>query len=260
MEFPWWAIERERKGAFEWERADLIVDGVSAAGIDLVPVIVFTPDWATRGCVNPYTDCRTGRRAATCPAQPSKPADFADFVFAIAGRYRGRIRFWELWNEPDLPNYFAGTATDYGHLLLAPGYEAIKKADADAQVVFGGPSSPNADWVEKASDAAGNRFDILTYHDYGSVGSAPTTAATMAALAEGRPVWLAEFGTERSSSQRDLMSAIFDRDSPLDAAIWYELRDDDIFSGTTHCGSQTFGLLDRNYRPKPSFPLFRSIE
>lgn len=260
VEFPWWAIENEKKGQFDWSRTDLIVNRADEAGLELVAVLVFTPAWATPGCGNPQVGCRSRRRMSTCPARPPGANDFGDFVFALASRYRGRVRFWELWNEPDLPNYFAGPAVTYAQQVLAPGYAAVKAADSDAQVIFGGPSVANTGWVsEVLSSSAGYPFDILAFHDYGGVRTALDGAAALAALAPGKPIWLGEFGSERTARQETLIEGIFGAESALDAAIWYELRDDEIFSRETRCGTEKFGLLDRHYVPKRSFRVFRDF-
>lgn len=46
------------------------------------------------------------------------------------------IQHWELWNEPDLPEFFDGNKTDYARLLKV-GYMAVKQADPQAMVLFG---------------------------------------------------------------------------------------------------------------------------
>lgn len=42
-----------------------------------------------------------------------------------------------MWNEPDLPGFWLGTASQYAQ-LLAVTYNAIKRADPNAQVLLGG--------------------------------------------------------------------------------------------------------------------------
>ncbi len=61
------------------------------------------------------------------------------------------IQHWELWNEPDLPDFFDGSKTDYARLLKV-GYFAIKQADPEATILFG---------------SMANNFDDLNY--YGDV-------------------------------------------------------------------------------------------
>lgn len=82
---------------YDWDSVDAAVTDAVRNG--LVPYLaVFTaPDWAQRE--HPTTD----------PLAPYRPdaAAFADFMTAIATRYDGahgepRVRYWEIWNEPNL--------------------------------------------------------------------------------------------------------------------------------------------------------------
>jgi len=83
----------------------------------LQPVIVYTPAWA-------------GEDANS----PPPAAAFSKFAGTLARRYRGRIRYYELWNEPDLSRYWAGTVQQYVQRVLRPGYRAIKHADPRVRV------------------------------------------------------------------------------------------------------------------------------
>ncbi|MFN8597482.1 MAG: hypothetical protein U0559_15035 [Anaerolineae bacterium] len=76
---------------------------------------------------------------------------WAYFVNAAVNRYRPGgtlaqqqgwaaergVRFWEIWNEPDLDTFFTGTITDYARLLKV-GYLSARTADPQAQIVLGG--------------------------------------------------------------------------------------------------------------------------
>ena len=47
------------------------------------------------------------------------------------------VRYWEIWNEPDLDTFFTGTITDYARLLKVA-YLSARAADPQAQIVLGG--------------------------------------------------------------------------------------------------------------------------
>ena len=50
--------------------------------------------------------------------------DFADFVAAVVSRYHGRIRYYQIWNEPNIyPEWGSGTINPeaYVELLKAGG-------------------------------------------------------------------------------------------------------------------------------------------
>lgn len=59
------------------------------------------------------------------------------YAAEIARLFKGRIKYWELGNEPDLTFFYAGPMTDYSevHAIIA---RAILKEDPDAIVMNGG--------------------------------------------------------------------------------------------------------------------------
>ena len=71
---------------------------------------------------------------------PDNHQDFGDFVYAVASRYRGRIRAYQIWNEPNLAREWGGrspNAAEYVQLLRVA-YGRIKEADPNAMVITAG--------------------------------------------------------------------------------------------------------------------------
>jgi hypothetical protein len=223
LEFPWALLEPER-GVFDWSRADYIVNSAREHGIQLHPVLVHTPAWAAG-------DLRPAASA------PPAAADFSAFVTAVVSRYRGRVSYWELWNEPDDTKYFNASENVYVTRILTPGGRAVHAANPDARVIAGGPANPNVNWIRFLySYGARGSFDIMAFHDYTGgpqiLRDASTVKATL--TAEGNsdmPIWLGEYGaqenTRHDSNQSELMNAVLTGQGPLAAAEWYSLRDDD---------------------------------
>ncbi|HYS28126.1 MAG TPA: hypothetical protein VEQ12_01305 [Candidatus Limnocylindria bacterium] len=268
MEFPWWAIEKTAKGAFDWTRADYIVSHVTAAGLQLEPVLVWTPDWASPGFTNPSVSCVNPSNLQTKPSTPPSAQDFGDFVRAIVSRYKASVHYWEMWNEPDVAGgqYFAGSGADYATHVLVPGYAAAHAADLSAQVVFGGPSSPDVTYIGSVLSAGGaGHFDIMSYHAYAGT-LTPTAvlsgAQNVVGQAAGKPLWVGEWGFKDTTGtgQQQVMTAVLTVSSPLAMAQWYELRDDYSMAGpSTICVAGTWGLTDHSYNKKVSFATFAAL-
>ncbi|HEV2404951.1 MAG TPA: endo-1,4-beta-xylanase, partial [Ktedonobacterales bacterium] len=110
IEFPWALIE-PGNGVYDWSRADAIVNAANAHGIQLQPIIVYTPKWINSD-----------------PTQPPTASEFSSFVSALVGRYHNSIHYWEMWNEPNLVNYWAASEQSYVSNILVPGYAATKAA------------------------------------------------------------------------------------------------------------------------------------
>ncbi len=137
VNFGWREIEGAGKGVYDWSRTDEIVRMAEENDIDLVVRVDHQPAWAGGGFpVN---------------GPPDNYQDLADFFAAMATRYRGRIRAYQVWNEPNLAREWGGRLPDPGQYtkLLRVCYQAIKAADPNAMVISAG-LSPTGTWNEQA--------------------------------------------------------------------------------------------------------------
>ncbi len=163
--FGWRDIEGEAKGVFEWSRTDRIVYTCNRYGLDLLVRLDHQPAWTGGGF------------PANGP--PDNYADFGDFVYALASRYRGRIRAYQIWNEPNLSREWGDrspNAAEYVALLKVAN-QRIKEADPNAMVITAGltPTGtqppiaiPDDEYLRQMYQAGlkGN-FDVLGAHGAG---------------------------------------------------------------------------------------------
>jgi putative glycosyl hydrolase len=218
VEFPWFLMEPVR-GSYDWSRADDIVSAANAHGVQLQPVLVFTPSWEGG------------------PNAPPSAGDWSRFVSTIVGRYKASVHYWEMWNEPDLGTYFNGSELQYVDQVLRPGFTAVKASDPCGQVILGGPSGTNVsapDWIAAIyQHGGGSSFDIAAYHGYGSnwIGDATSIRAVLRSYGQGsKPIWLGEYGVQENSTadanQQSAIQSILGASSEINVAEWYNLRDD----------------------------------
>ncbi len=166
----WHRVERVQ-GTFDFTHPDAEIAAAEAHGVELLGMLAYGNPWASaRGQAeqDPYYP-------------PDDPADFARYAGAMAERYAGRVRRWEIWNEQNAgyrfwkhPPAVDGEPDRYGELLVAT-QAAIAAADPVAQVGFGGLFYlPQViigaeDFLEQAYAAVpelGAAFDALAYHPY----------------------------------------------------------------------------------------------
>ncbi|MGD0362795.1 MAG: hypothetical protein ABSC93_18110 [Bryobacteraceae bacterium] len=106
------------------------------------------------------------------PKTPEQIAAFVKYVQFMVTHFRGRIRYYALWNEQDidywnpLPN-----PEDYGRLLKAF-IPAVHAADPQAKVIYGGQAEPARDFARRALDACdcAAGIDVFAYHTYPGYG------------------------------------------------------------------------------------------
>ena len=168
--FSWSDIEGA-KGKFDWTRPDRIVLSMNDAGMDMVVRLDVPPAWAAPGCSDPSKDIIQG--------PPKNMQDYVNFVSAVATRYKGRIRAYEIWNEPNLAREWCGQApSGAGYTaMLRSAYAAIKAADPFAWVVSAGLSPttrndnvarPDAIFLQEMYTAGASKyFDLLGAHGAG---------------------------------------------------------------------------------------------
>ncbi|MGD9695274.1 MAG: cellulase family glycosylhydrolase [Thermoleophilia bacterium] len=188
--------------AYDWSRADQVLEGFAAAGIKPIVSVYSTPDWAVSGTPRDY-------ESEYNPNAPV-PADFADFYTAAATRYNGffvrpddgvtlpRVRLWEVWNEPNLAGFLQkggrNSLSVYKSLLKAA-YPAIKAGNRNS-IVIGGVGGPRSSTDSKGTGAktwltglVGDKsvkFDAYSQHIYPSQGPKYYTKS----YARAFPSWL----------------------------------------------------------------------
>jgi hypothetical protein len=173
QQFPWEDIEQPRKGQFfdtkynqnTWDKYDDIVKLAEAAGVKLIVRLDRPPAWA-----------RSDKQHAERP--PDSFDDYADFVGAVAARYKDRVNHFQVWNEPNLGEEWTGKAdpAEYTRLLKAA-YGKIKEANPQATVLSAplainletGPLHLNElDFLDQMYQAGAKAyFDVLSANAYG---------------------------------------------------------------------------------------------
>ncbi|MBC7234565.1 MAG: cellulase family glycosylhydrolase [Chloroflexi bacterium] len=134
MGFNWvkqqveWFRYNPGPGQYEWGPLDRIVDSANANGVNVLFSVVKAPKWA-----RPPGDTDEG--------PPADPNTYGEFLKAMAARYKGRVKAYEIWNEQNLYYEWGGrghklSAARYVELLKVA-YRAIKSVDPGAVVVSG---------------------------------------------------------------------------------------------------------------------------
>ncbi|MGQ9567574.1 MAG: cellulase family glycosylhydrolase [Anaerolineae bacterium] len=123
-----WFRHEPAKGQYNWGAIDYLVDQANAAGVKVLLSVVKAPKWAR----SPTSDF-------SVEGPPANPQDYADFIGAMAARYRGRVHAYEIWNEQNMDYEWGREPFDAGRYvqILAAAYQAIKAQDPNAIVVSG---------------------------------------------------------------------------------------------------------------------------
>jgi len=126
-QLPWKEMEGS-PGAIGWGGQDNLVNFFAGQGINILASIVKAPDWAR----SPTSDF-------SVEGPPADPQTFANFLGQYAGRYCGKVKAIEVWNEQNLYYEWGHEPLDPARYmqLLAASYGAIKAACPQMIVVSG---------------------------------------------------------------------------------------------------------------------------
>ena len=218
--FGWFDLEPMEKGLYEdrfgnvsWAKFDRIVDLAEQRDIEIIARLEKPPTWAREGQnnIDRFPD-----------GPPNEIEDWVDYIEAVANRYNGRIRYYQLWNEPNLEGEWGGLPIDPdGYLeLLKAGYLAIKAIDPDAVVLLAGLAPTDQRGPTNVSEliylqdlydlGAAEYFDVVSAMVYG-YGYSPYDRRVEFARNnfsrviqvreimehngdEGTPIWAVEYG------------------------------------------------------------------
>ncbi|MEA2561665.1 MAG: polysaccharide biosynthesis protein PslG [Acidobacteriota bacterium] len=129
--FEWKEVERN-PGCYQWNEYDGYYHFFIAHGVRPIWILVGTPRWANLTATSLYF-----------PPNDSHVANYAAMAAAIAKRYPLSAGI-EVWNEPNLKQYWSNPDPSlYDHLLTAT-YDAVKAANP-AMRVLGGVLSVSGD-------------------------------------------------------------------------------------------------------------------
>ncbi len=123
-----WAWIEGTRGTWSWAELDGLVDACAARHLRPLLVLGTLPTWA-RPAGTPETHG---------PTTQSQRDGFAAFCNRVAARYRGRVTHYEVWNEPNLPQFWSSPNTSNYATLLKAAHPRIKAADPNARVLAGG--------------------------------------------------------------------------------------------------------------------------
>ncbi len=171
-----WRYLQESPGGYHWEPLDRYVEAAESHHVSAMYTFGQTPQWASS---NPRAKC-LGQGHLGCSAPPANIQHWINYVTAVVTRYKGRIRFYELWNEPGNVGEWSGSYEDMV-TLAKHAYRIIKSIDPNAIVLtpapgagrYGrqpqrGPTNPIQErWMQEYLHAGGNSYaDGGSFHAY----------------------------------------------------------------------------------------------
>jgi len=271
QDFLWGEIEPS-PGKRDFRKYDNIVDLLVKNHIQILGILHYSADWASS--TSKWNGAPKGNRA------------FVDYTTGVIRRYKDKIKYWEIWNEPDSSTYWQPQDGMKRYCeLLREVYTAAKKVDPECKILNGGLSAGLASVNKLYDNGAGGYFDIMNIHIFqtplhtGSIKA--VTAFTRLAHKvmsrngdAGKKIWVTEIGCpgvkkdlsvvnwwmgknpnedEQAGWVRLVYSELL-KDKNVEKVFWAFFQD---CLGEWKNGIDYFGLVREDYSRKPSFKAYK---
>lgn len=157
-----WPKLEPNSGEWHFEILDKYVELSQQHNVDLLLPLGLSPTWAS---ARPTESSPYGLGNA---AEPASIEDWKNYIRMVATRYKGKIRYYEIWNEVNIPGFYSGSI-EMMVQLSKEAYQIIKAIDPTATVVS--PScvanDSRVEWFkEYLAKGGGTYADVISYHFY----------------------------------------------------------------------------------------------
>jgi hypothetical protein len=193
-----WPQLQPQRGQWDFRRLDKYVAMARLVDVDLLLPLGLSPAWASARA-NEVSAYGLGNAA-----EPVQLEDWKQYVRTVAMRYKGRIRHYELWNEPNLRNFYSGDV-DTMLSLAREAYAILKQAAPDN--LLAAPATTEGgkqlDWLNRyLAQGGGQYLDVLSHHFYVPRESPEAMLAVMRDIQSildkhglsNKPIWNTETG------------------------------------------------------------------
>jgi hypothetical protein len=226
-----WKDIEPSKATWNFTKLDALVSLAEQHNVEVVLPLALTPQWAS---------ARPNEPSAYTPgaaAEPSSIQDWIDYVQAVTTRYKGKIAYYEIWNEANSTATWTGTPAELVVLQQAA-YSVIKSNDPNAQLISANlVSDSGLPYMENLLKLGyAGSADIIGYHLYVSPkmpeAIAPLATKIFSLLKQygvSKPVWDTEtgwlpgctFASEDQQAAVAVRALLVANTSGVERFLWY---------------------------------------
>lgn len=162
-----WNSVEPRPGVWNFKQDDRFMKLIKKYNMEPQVLLCYNAKWAADEKQRNSKDSRDWKFA------PPKLDLWKEYVAKTVERYKDDVRYWEVWNEADLWNFWQGNTRQYID-LLKESYKIIHKYDPEARVMTSGfatltphPGRKHINLQRDVLNQAYDSFDIHAFHQHG---------------------------------------------------------------------------------------------
>lgn len=250
----WWSNIEVSQGIWQFDKADSTVNLFNEYGINLLGILCYSSAWSTNGYA---------------PQNDTEINQFVNYAKTLASRYKGKVKMWEVWNEPNLSEFWSPypNATIYSSLLTKT-YTELKTADPSLKIIGMVTSLVDLTFIESCFKlGAGAYMDAISVHPYqdptpptnmnAEIGKIYTLKTLMVKYNVNVPIWITECGWQTMSMPLNTQAIYLVKyyvelvsRKIVEKIYWFNLDDWQPRGSSVCC---QYGILYDDQTPKPSF-------
>jgi Glycosyl hydrolase catalytic core len=194
-----WGDLEPQAGMWKFDKLDRAVAVAATKKVELLLTLGQTPRWASARPDDPSPYGNPG-----WPAEPANLQDWRNYIRTVATRYKGKIRHYEIWNEPDYKMFYTGSVSKMVE-LAREAYTILKQVDPQNVVLSPGATNgtPDFQWQKEFFAKGGGKYaDVIAQHLYPKTAIPEErveyiesfTKVVAAAGLSKKPIWNTETG------------------------------------------------------------------
>ncbi len=276
-----WHLIEPIAGQQDWSRVDVILNELAAAKIEPLFTILGSPSWAN------------GQSTSTSDYHLYVPTSgsafstwlgkYSTFVTTLVKRYKGKVKKWELWNEPNEHYFWKPVANlDQYAQWFTTISGIIKSIDSAAEISLGGlaglqasgPTDFNGLSFLQSMYNRGLRPDNVAIHPYALANQAPDVTIPyennftaignvhdlMVQNGQGsNPIWTTEWGWNSSAVGESVQATYTAKSLDMIKTLYPYVSVATIFLDYDRLPQYSSGMYDPAGRQKPAGASYKTF-
>ncbi|EIP98164.1 beta-1,4-xylanase [Opitutaceae bacterium TAV1] len=257
-----WRHIQTSPDTWDWSRYDSLIDLYAAQNMELQGIFIGTLAWNSKQMHEGDTP----------------PAEWGEFVRRFTERYRDRVRYMEVWNEPNHGNTLFVKRPDFYVKLMEMTWREAKRVAPEMVILTGGfsemiGSEKSVNFTRHALSKGKGFYDVIAFHGHGALpGYMPHLNAMFSMQREfgitdipwyanetGQPTnWgkASNGSTEMAQGETLFKKLLTSWALGSIGYNWYELRDGGFDPNNVE---HNYGLLTHDFYPKPAYVVYNML-
>lgn len=262
IDLYWSKIELAR-GDFDFSEIDRIIEYCMNNGLSILGVLSSSPGWSNNN------------KGINYP--PDDVEDWKNFVSITVSRYKDKIRYWNIWNEPNVEKFFALGKADFVDEIFLPAAVTIRNKSPLSLIA--GPELAHLEgqgsewyfWLKYILTECSQYIDIVSHHIYKNTGvyaifesleiGENITPSVKEVIEDSgfssAPFWITETGWDTELFSEDEQETRYleflqkmEKKSYPNKIFFYQIIDD------ATPGIRPWGIIKSNFTEKPAYSVY----